>query len=611
VKLSTERGIAMMLALTLRAAKSTAIGSAVALALVAGLLTAPASAAPIPAEPDCPDIVPTSSVTAGMTGQGLTVVRGATPQPFAVEVLGVLENGIGAGRDMIIIEASDLPGRQVISAGGGIWAGMSGSPVYIDGKLLGAVAWGFSAAPSPIGGVTPAADMLDLLSLPSPAARQPAASPAASKKVSLSAADRRAIAAEAEAAVPAGSLEQLTLPMSVSGLSPRRVQRFQAEAQADGLPVVAYPGSRRTAPAATEALARPQAGGNFIAALSYGDLTAAAIGTATAICGDEAVAFGHPFQFIGASTYGANDGNSLSIVKDNTFGSFKLASVGAQFGTVDQDRLAGIRADLTRVPALTPIKSTIRNLDTGTRRRGTTLAADRTSMAAITAFGFLSNYDAVFDEIGDGRAGTSWTITGRRAGNVPFTVSRSNTFASQFDVSFDAAFDVGDAVNALVTNEFGPVTIDRVSLLSSVTTAYQQWTITSMAVSVNGGSFVSPELLGVEPGDTLRVRVRMRPYRSTAVKTSLFTLTVPANTAGRVGSLVVTGGVDLGSGAYEPGTSLNALLRNMSSTPRNDEVVASLTLDPVNGGTRPLVRTARNRHSQTVTGERSIALEVS
>ena len=109
----------------------------------------------------------------------------------------------------------------------------------------------------------------------------------------------------------------------------------------------------------------------------------------------------------------------------------------------------------------------------------------------------------------------------------------------------------------------------------------------------------------------MRVRVRMRPYRSTAVKTSLFTLTVPANTAGRVGSLVVTGGVDLGSGAYEPGTSLNALLRNMSSTPRNDEVVASLTLDPVNGGTRPLVRTARNRHSQTVTGERSIALEVS
>ena len=165
--------------------------------------------------------------------------------------------------------------------------------------------------------------------------------------------------------------------MSVSGLTSTRLKRFQAEANEADMPVFAYAGSRRTAPAATAALTRPQAGGNFAAALSYGDLTAAAFGTTTAICGDQALAFGHPFQYIGAATYGANDANSLAIVKDPTFGSFKLASVGAQFGTVDQDRLAGLRADLTRVPTLTPIRSTIRNLDNGKRRRGTTLAADR------------------------------------------------------------------------------------------------------------------------------------------------------------------------------------------------------------------------------------------
>ena len=79
-----------MSALTFRAARTTAAGSALALSLLAGLLTAPAHAAPIPGATDCPAALPTSSVTAGMTGQGLTVVRGATPQPFAVEVLGVL-----------------------------------------------------------------------------------------------------------------------------------------------------------------------------------------------------------------------------------------------------------------------------------------------------------------------------------------------------------------------------------------------------------------------------------------------------------------------------------------------------------------------------------------
>jgi hypothetical protein len=112
--------------------RRTTIGSALLGSLVAGLLVAPAAAAPtadIPDATDCPAPIPTSALSAGMTGQGLTVVRGATPQPFAVEILGVLENGIGPDRDMIIIEVSDLPGRSVISAGGGIWGGMSGSPV--------------------------------------------------------------------------------------------------------------------------------------------------------------------------------------------------------------------------------------------------------------------------------------------------------------------------------------------------------------------------------------------------------------------------------------------------------------------------------------------------
>ena len=323
------------------------------------------------------------------------------------------------------------------------------------------------------------------------------------------------------------------------------------------------------------------------------------------------MAFGHPFQYIGASTYGANDANSLAIVKDPAFGSFKLASVGAQFGTVDQDRLAGIRADLTKVPALTPIRSTISNLDNGKRRQGATLAADKTSLAQITAFGLLANYDVVFDEIGDGRASTNWTIAGRRAGNVPFTINRSNTFASQVDISGDAAFDVADAVSALATNEFEPLTIDRVSLLSSLTTKYQQWTITSMAVSVNGGRFVSPEVLSVRAGATIKVRVRMRPYRSTAVKTSYLTMKVPANTAGRVGSLVAAGGVDLASEGYVGnGQSLTALINGIKALPRNDEVVARLVLDPVNGGTRSLTRSAKNRHSQTVTGQREMEVEV-
>jgi hypothetical protein len=194
---------------------------------------------------------------------------------------------------------------------------------------------------------------------------------------------------------------------------------------------------------------------------------------------------------------------------------------------------------------------------------------------------------------------------------VPFTINRSNTFASRDDISFVAAFDPADAVNVLVTNEFERVLIDRIDFSSSVTTRYQQWTITAMAVSVNGGPFRSPAVLSVPAGATVKVRVRMRPYRSTSVKTSYFTMTVPANAAGRVGSLVVTGGVNAASGGYPvTGSSLTALINGIRSLPRNDELVARLVLEPQNGGTRPFTRTAKNRHSQAIAGQRELAVEV-
>jgi hypothetical protein len=132
-----------------------------------------------------------------------------------------------------------------------------------------------------------------------------------------------------------------------------------------------------------------------------------------------------------------------------------------------------------------------------------------------------------------------------------------------------------------------------------------------MEVSVNGGPFRSPSLLTVRAGATLKVRVRMRPYRSSAVKTSTLTMKVPANVSGRSGSLMVTGGVDLTAAGYQPtGQSLNSLIRGIKSQPRNDDLVTSLMLDPQNGGTHPLTRTAKRRQSETVAGERDLAVQV-
>ncbi len=330
-------------------------GSATALALVGGLLTAPAQAEPVKqaAAIDCPTAVPLDTVTAGMIGEGYTVTRGTTPQPFKVEVLGKLTNGIGAGRDMIIIEASDLPGGNVIAQGAVSGPGCPGRRSTSTASC---------SAPCPTGsrlrrhrsaGSRPRRTCTTCSTSVGRRRRRP--SRLSAKKVSLSAKQRRSIAARADAAVPKAALQPLRVPLSVSGLATERLNRLQSDADKAGLNVRVHAGSSAAAPAAAAPLVRPAAGGNFASTLSYGDVTAAGVGTTTAVCGDQAVAWGHPFNYLGPVTYGAHNATSLAIIKDETFGPFKLADIGAPFGTVDQDRLSGIRADLSAAPVTTPI----------------------------------------------------------------------------------------------------------------------------------------------------------------------------------------------------------------------------------------------------------------
>jgi len=587
-------------------------------ARAAGAVSAGRTAAAAAAQ--CPAVLPVSAVRSGMRGQGLTVTRGRTPQPFAVEVLGVLPDALAPGRDIILVEVSDLAGRDVIAQGGGIWAGMSGSPVYVGGKLLGAIAFGFTAAPSPIGGVTPAEEMVKLLSLPAGAAAAAEPEPA---RVAIP----RAFQPRLEAAgVPAAaaSLERLPMPLGLSGLSPQRLSRFQADAERAGLPVVVHAGGSRAAPTCTTTMARPTAGGNFVAALSYGDLTAAATGTTTAVCGPKALAFGHPFSFIGASGFGANDATALTIVKDDTFGSFKFATIGAPFGTVDQDRLAGIRARLGVRPDTTPVTATITAVDLGRTRTGSTRVTDDRFLPGLTFFSLLSSFDAGFDEIGDGTATTEWAIVGTRAGGVPFQLRRSDRWASQFDVAIEPVFDVAITVDRLLNNPFEKVGIDRVRFTSDVSTVLRQLRVVDALVSVNGGPFTRSDPIEVRPGALLRARVVLQPFQRLSTRTVELSVRVPAGTAGRFGSLQVVGGVpgeggevgsacllaDGGCSAGQPRESLDTLLAEIRNRPRHDDLSLVLSLDPADGSGATLTRSTTQRLDQVVVGSRSFAVGV-
>lgn len=589
--------------------------------LLAGGVVAPADAAgPAAAPVDCPAAVPVESVRTGMSGQGMTVVRGKTPQPFAVEVLGVLANGIAPGKDLILVEVSDLAGRHVIDQGGGIWSGMSGSPVYVGGKLLGAVSYGFTDSPSPIGGVTPAADMMELLNAPGAAPVRPQERAA----ISLSKASRARLAAQAKVAAPRGNLQRLPSPLSVSGLSTRRLDQLQARAEAAGLPVVAYAGGSVSG-ARAAAPARPVPGGNFAAALSYGDVTIAAVGTTTAVCGPRVLAFGHPYRLAGAVTYGANDATSLAIVRDSTSGSFKMVKLEGNLGRVSQDRLSGLRASLGAAPASTPVTTTIRNWDTGRVRTGTTRIVDQSSIAGLAPYAVLAEYDAAFDEVGDGRASSSWTITGTRRGGAPFTLTRGNRWASRDDLAVEPASDVAMAVDALANNEFEPVTIKQVAFRSTYSTTFRQLRIVGAAVSVNGGKYKKASLVRVKAGAKLKVRVSLVPFRSSSTRTATIRITVPKKAAGRVGALMLSGGgmtqsmdeedlscllVPGGCDTEPTVSSLNQVLSSIRSAPRNDDLMASLVLESPEDEGSTMTKNASRRQTDVVSGSHQFMLEV-
>lgn len=605
--------------------RTVAAGSAVLLAVLGGAITAPAQAVPVEGGvtvPDCPAAYPLSSVTTDTVGQGLTVVSGTTPEPFKVEVLGVMKNGIAADKDLIMVKLSDLSGQNVIAQAGGGWGGISGSPVYVDGKLLGSVSYRFTLAPSPIAGVTPAAYMNPLLDLDGAAARRAEQTKPAAQ-VSLSKSARQRLAAKAGTAVPRGSLRPITTPLGVSGLSSRRLDRLQSQLDKAGRSYQVYSAGGAGSAVGTTPTERPVAGGNFAYSLSSGDFDAFGLGTTTLVCGDQAVAFGHEISKAGPVSYAANNANAVAIIKDDTLGSYKMATLGATIGTLDQDRTAGIRADLSRTPDTTTVTTVIDDADTGASRTGTTQVSDPSSLAGLLPDIVFAGQDAVFDEHGDGVATSNWTINGTRAGGVPFTVTRSNSWASRYDVTSAPAYDVASATDQIINNDYENVTIDDVTFASTMKTKFHQRHITFLSVSVNGGKWSTAKRLNVKVGDKLRMHVGMKEYRGVGTTYSLLSMTVPSKARGQVADLSVIGGNDLNSfGDFEDGClfedactdtsatgSLNKVISSITSAPRNNSIVAELSYDDENEDTVTAAKTTK-LNTLTVTGGRDITLRI-
>lgn len=553
-----------------------------------------ATAAPVAAAEVCtgPSVLPVSQLRAGMKGTALTVVQGRSPVSFDVEVLGVLPDGIAPGIDFILVKTSG----RVIDDTGGIAAGMSGSPVYIHGKLVGSISYGFSAADQTVGGVTPIEPMLEVMNYPSLLASTASAlTGSSSVRLTAGLEQAAATAAGVSTAEFPSTARQLRVPVGVSGLNGRGMDRLNQVIQRANLPFATYRGG--SAQAVVDSSAAPLIPGSAVgAAASYGDLTFAGVGTltATALCGDEtrSLAFGHPFFFDGETDLGWNAAEVLTVVQDpsNLVGPFKIANLAELRGTVDQDRLAAIRAVEGQIPDLVPITSDVANPDLGTSRAGRTDVARQDLLAFLAPFHLLLNHDRVFDRIGGGSSDVSWTISGTRASGQEFTLARRNMYYSPWDISFDSIFELESHLFLIQDNPFETVRIDKVELDSTITQRNLSATITRVLSS----SSVQPalrarKLLLVRRGDTIKLRVSLLPAGAVVARTVDLTLRVPRRFG--EGILQVRGGGtqadeecffgDCGEGGEEEVTgpaTFDELLAALAGGAHTFDLVANLNL---------------------------------
>ncbi|HYW28247.1 MAG TPA: SpoIVB peptidase S55 domain-containing protein [Gaiellales bacterium] len=448
-----------------------------------------------------PAVYPEDQVHAGLLGTGKTVVSGTTPSSFNVKVLGVLTDGIAPGLDLIVVQLSGT----VMNQTGGAFEGISGSPVYVNGKLLGAVSYTFGED-NTIAGLTPAAPMMKLFGYPSGGGTAAATAPAMPKRIALPTSLQRTV--DSAAGTSTGTTMQLLkLPVGVSGLSDTGLQRLQRFFDRHGLAYTAFRGGSAAAP---NGVSGPpiQAGSNFAATQSFGDLTFYGLGTATAVCGNQIVAFGHPFFLTGGTSLGMNNASTITILKDPYY-PFKLANITGFQGLVDQDRLAGIRGMTGEMPALTGVKSTISNADLGSSRTGETDVADQTQMALIAQYALYVENVVGFDREGSGSETMNWTITGTYQGE-PFTLTRDDIATDQYDINYMAGWELTGELGAITSGLYGPVQVTGVQFNGTVTQADLTGTITKVESKTRvQRSWGVRRVVAVQPGGRVHLRVNL------------------------------------------------------------------------------------------------------
>ena len=510
------------------------------ISVVTGLLPAqqPTTKAALRSPAGPASFMPLSEVKEGMRGTARTVFRGNEAEEFSVEILGVIPGAIGPKQDLII-------GR----IGGGsadrtsVFAGMSGSPVYIDGKLAGAISYSFPFSKEPICGITPIEQMVSIFEKKE-APRSTASEPRSFSFAEMASTDWTAaypkvqtssglLAAASNSsllsAVAGQTFQPIATPVTFTGFSQQTLNVFTPQLlQAGLLPVSAVGGSASISPLKKADETTLVGGDSVSMQLTRGDYSLAAAGTVTWRDGDKIYAFGHPFLSLGSSDLPMSESHVVTVIP-NMNNSFKLAVPDAMVGTMTQDRATGVFGKLGQAPKMIPVTINL------TTSRGQTdvvkleVAKDDFLTPLLLNIAVYNAAVAQERAVGESTIEVSGDISVK--GHQPIKISRrfAGSQATQF-----AASSVASPVSTLMRSRFDDLEISGVNINLTATDGSKTAVLDRMTI----------DRTQVRAGDTVEVQAFARTNAGKIFQQKI-PVTIPAGTPLGMFSITVGDGKEV------------------------------------------------------------------
>jgi len=540
-----------------------------------------------------PPPMPVSELRTGMTGVGRTVFGGTKVEEFKVQVLGVIENVMAPQRNLILAR---LDGGPLAEAG--VIAGMSGSPVYIDGRLVGAVSYALgSFSKEPIAGITPIQEMTAETARPAMRpvnARVQLELPITqdglvtafrkalnwNRPFADRAADVRASGVSAVAGIAGDQLGTLLRPIAtplvMSGFGQDATDMLNAALGGQGFVPTGAAAGTRAGDMPYEGPLKPgdAIGVNFVT----GDFLLGGTGTVTHIDGDQVYAFGHPMYNLGPTEFPMTRAYVYTILP-SLYSSTKLASTGETIGTFLHDRPTAIAGRLGTMPAMIPITVTLTSDHAPARTFRFAVVRDQL-FTPLMAYSTLLNLFAGYErQFGASTFAVRGTIDIAKHGSV----SLDNIFSGDNAVTSAAGSLVGP-LTAIVSNDFEPAVVDKMDLTIASTEEPRTATLTRAWLD--------------EPrpraGQTVPLKVVLHPYRGDDIVRTI-PIEIPANASGNLSILVMDGArltqVEQREARATQPRPTAQLVRELNRTRRGDTLYVRLVnSEPgatVNGETLP------------------------